>query len=140
MSFHIPHLMKPSKPLTNTLPLTQIQKGTNQAYQYLVQVYMVTKNYDDAIQSIENIQVKNSSINKAYQRVTFYRGLELFNNLAYNAAITSFDKSLANSYADRELKARAIYWKAESLYRLGDLQCCHQCLQPISFDTRGFLS
>ena len=92
----------------------------NQAYQYLVQVYMVTKNYDDAINSIENIQVKNSSINKAYQRVTFFRGLELFNNLAYNAAIESFDKSLENSYADRTLKARAIYWKAESLYRLDD--------------------
>ena len=92
----------------------------NQAYQYLVQVYMVTKNYDDAINSIENIQVKNSSINKAYQRVTFFRGLELFNNLAYNAAIESFDKSLENSYADRTLKARAIYWKSESLYRLGD--------------------
>ncbi len=90
------------------------------AYQYLVQVYMVTKNYEDAINSIEKIQVKNSSINKAYQRVTFFRGLELFNNLAYNTAIKSFDKSLENSYADRELKAGAIYWKAESLYRLGD--------------------
>lgn len=92
----------------------------NMAYQYLVQVYMVTRNYDDAINSIEKIQVKNSSINKAYQRVTFFRGLELFNNLSYDAAIISFDKSLENSYADRELKAGAIYWKAESLYRLGD--------------------
>ncbi|VAW12554.1 FIG00651507: hypothetical protein [hydrothermal vent metagenome] len=90
------------------------------AYQYLVQVFMVTKNYKDAINSIEKIKVRNTAINKAYQRVTFYRGLELFNNLKYNRAIENFDKSLENSFADRELKARAIYWKAEALYRLGD--------------------
>ncbi len=94
----------------------------NQAYQYLVKVYMVTKNYESAIASIEKIQVKNSAIRKAYQRVTFYRGLELFNNLSYNRAIESFDKSLENSFSDRELKARAIYWRAEALYRLGDYQ------------------
>lgn len=91
----------------------------NSAYQYLVEVYMVTKNYEDAIKSIEKIEVKNASINKAYQRVTFFRGLELFNDRDYNSAIVSFDKTMQQS-SDRELKARAMYWRAESLYRLGD--------------------
>ena len=91
-----------------------------EAYRYLVDVYMVTRNYNDAISSIEKIQNKTPNILRAYQRVTFYRGLELFNNLAYNQAIDYFDLSLQNGSYDRELNARAMFWKAEALYRVGD--------------------
>ncbi len=91
-----------------------------EAYRYLVEVFMVTRNYNDAINSIEKIQNKTSSVLRAYQRVTFYRGLELFNNLAYNQAIDYFDLSLENGSYDRSLNARALFWKAEALYRVGD--------------------
>ncbi len=93
-----------------------------EAYQYLTEVFMVTQNYSDAISTIEKIEVKSSSILRAYQRVTFYRGLELFNNLAYNSAIDYFNLSLEHSKHSRELNARALYWKAEALYRVGDYQ------------------
>lgn len=93
-----------------------------EAYQYLTDVFMVTRNYSDAISTIEKIEVKSPSILRAYQRVTFYRGLELFNNLAYNQAIDYFDLSLENGSYNRELNARALYWKAEALYRVGDYQ------------------
>lgn len=88
------------------------------AYDYLVQVYMSTSNYKDAIESIEKIQVKSASINKAWQRVTFYRGLELFNNLDYELAIDNFDQSLVNGNSDQSLKAAALFWKAEANNRL----------------------
>ncbi|QGY42995.1 tetratricopeptide repeat protein [Maribellus comscasis] len=91
-----------------------------EAYRYLVEVFMVTRNYSDAINSIEKIQNKTPAVLRAYQRVTFYRGLELFNNLAYNQAIDYFDISLQNGSYDRELNARALFWKAEALYRVGD--------------------
>ena len=91
-----------------------------EAYRYLVEVFMVTRNYNDAISSIEKIQVKTPSVLRAYQRVTFYRGLELFNNLAYNQAIDYFDLSLENGSHNREINARALFWKAEALYRVGD--------------------
>lgn len=95
------------------------QRNT-EAYRYLTEVFMVTRNYRDAISSIEKIEVKTSEILRAYQRVTFYRGLELFNNLAYNQAIDHFNLSLQNGSYDRELNARALYWKAEALYRVGE--------------------
>jgi TolA-binding protein len=91
-----------------------------EAYRILVDVYMVTKNYNDAIASIEKIQNKTPDILRAYQRVTFYRGLELFNNQAYNQAIDYFDLSLTNSTYNREIKSNAQYWKSEALYRQGD--------------------
>lgn len=92
----------------------------SEAYRYLVEVFMVTRNYRDAISSIEKIEVKTPAVLRAYQRVTFYRGLELFKNLAYNQAIDFFDLSLQNGNHDRELNARALFWKAEALYRVGD--------------------
>ncbi len=91
-----------------------------EAYRYLTEVFMVTRNYRDAINSIEKIETKTSEVWMAYQRVTFYRGLELFNNLAYNQAIDYFNLSLENGDYSRELKARALFWKAEALYRVGD--------------------
>lgn len=95
------------------------EKNT-EAYTILSEVYMVTKNYKDAIASIEKIKVKTPAILKAYQRVTYYRGLELFNNLAYNQSIEYFDLSLENGSQDRSLASLSQYWKAEALYRVGD--------------------
>ncbi|WP_167608336.1 tetratricopeptide repeat protein [Maribellus sediminis] len=91
-----------------------------EAYKILVDVYMVTRNYKDAIESIEKIQNKTPDVLKAYQRVTFYRGLELFNNANYEQAIEYFDQSMDNGKYSQELNARAMYWKSEALYRVGD--------------------
>jgi TolA-binding protein len=92
----------------------------SEAYKYLTEVFMVTRNYSDAINSIEKIENKTPDILRAYQRVTFYHGLEMFNNLAYSQAVDLFDQSLKHSSYSSELNARALYWKAEALYRLGD--------------------
>lgn len=92
------------------------------AYDYLVNVYMSTNNYKDAIESIEKIKVKSPAVKKAYQRVTFYRGLELFNNLYYETAISMFDQSLKDGGNDAGLRAGALFWKAEANYRLENYQ------------------
>ena len=92
------------------------------AYDYLVNVYMSTNNYKDAIESIEKIKVKSPAVKKAFERVTFYRGLELFNNLYYDSAIKQFDQSLAIGNSSPDLKAGALFWKAEANYRLGHYQ------------------
>lgn len=90
------------------------------AYDYLVKVYMSTNNFKDAVASIERIQVKSTAIKKAWQRVTFYHGLELFNNMDYSAAAENFSKSLENGTYDSRLQAGATFWKAESMYHLGN--------------------
>jgi len=94
----------------------------DEAYDYLVKVYMVTRNYKDALLYLERI-VKNDmpqskDIRTAYQRVTYYRGLELFSNLMFEDAISLFDKSLQYSNYNRNIKALSFYWKGEAYYRL----------------------
>ncbi len=89
------------------------------AYNYLVNVFMTTHNYRDALASMDRIKVKSPSIKKAYQRVTLYRGMELFRDLNFNGALLLFNKSLENGTYNPAFKATANYWKAETLYRLG---------------------
>ena len=90
----------------------------DQVYDYLTKVYMATKNYGEAIASLEKIENKNEAIKRAYQRVSFFRATELFSALRFEEAIRYYDKSLTYGSINPSYKAQAIYWKAESHYRL----------------------
>ncbi len=90
----------------------------DEAYSYLVKVYLTSKNYKEALASLDNIKVKSPEMMAAHQRVAFFRGLELFNNLQFLAALSAFDISLKERNFDEQLHSLAIYWKAEALYRL----------------------
>jgi len=91
---------------------------TDEAYVYLSKVYLTTKNYQAAIESYEQIKNITKEIEIAYQRITFFRGIELLKNRGYRAAIQNFNKSINNSSFDKTIKARAWYWKAQSYYKL----------------------
>ncbi|MEI7829870.1 MAG: tetratricopeptide repeat protein [Prolixibacteraceae bacterium] len=94
-------------------------KENDLAYNYLVNVFMTTHNYKDALASMDRIKAKSSSVKKAYQRVALYRGMELFRDLNFKGALVLLDKSLENSSYNPTMKAQAQYWRAETLYRLG---------------------
>jgi TolA-binding protein len=89
-----------------------------EAYDYLVATYLQIKNYKAALASLDKIVNKDKKLEEAYQRVAFYRGLELFRNLEIEASIAMFDKSLKYEKYNRSLRARAIYWRGEGWYRL----------------------
>ncbi len=89
----------------------------NNAYEFLVAVYFTTKNYKAALASLENIQNMNAQLEEAYQKIAYYRGIELFNNRKYQEAIVHFNKS--DKYQINEkVKADNSYWRAEANYRL----------------------
>ncbi len=94
-------------------------KENDLAYNYLVNVFMTTHNYKDALVSIDRIKTKSPPIRKAYQRVSLFRGMELFRDLNFEGALRLFDKSLENGPSNAEYKAQAQYWRAETFYRLG---------------------
>ena len=90
-----------------------------EVYDYLVASYMQMKNYKAALASLDKIRNKDSRLEEAYQRVAFFRGLELFKNIEIDAAIDMFDKSLKYEKYNRSIRSRAIYWRGEAWYRLG---------------------
>lgn len=91
----------------------------DEAYGYLVKVFLTTKNYKGALDAIENIKLKNEDLRKAYQRVSYQLALKLMNNGSYKDAIGYFDKSMIYK-SDRDLVAQAHFWKGESYYRMGE--------------------
>ena len=90
-----------------------------EAYNYLITAYLQAQNYKAALASLDKIGNKSSKLEEAYQRVAFFRGLELFKNMELDAAVDMFDKSLKYEIHNRQLRARAIYWRGEANYRLG---------------------
>jgi tetratricopeptide (TPR) repeat protein len=93
-----------------------------EVYNYLVATYMQLKNYKAAIASLDKIRNKDQRLEEAYQRVAFYRGLELLSNMELQGAVDMFDKSLKFEKYNRPLRARAIYWRGEAWYRLGQYE------------------
>ena len=68
---------------------------------------------------LNKIKTKDSRLEEAYQSVTFFRGLELFNNMEMDEAIDMFNRSLKYEKYNSEFRTRAIYWRGEASYRLG---------------------
>lgn len=100
-----------------------IQKYPNasnldEAYEYVSNMYFSSKNYKDALLTLENIKKRNTKLNTAYQRIAYLRGLELFNNNDFDGAITSFDKALSVS-GNQTIEANSHFWTAEAYYRQG---------------------
>jgi tetratricopeptide (TPR) repeat protein len=91
-----------------------------EAYNFLVSAYLQGKNYKAALASLDKIRSKDSRLEEAYQRVAFFRGLEMFKNMELQASIDMFDKSLKYEKYNRPLRSRAVYWRGEANYRLGN--------------------
>lgn len=92
----------------------------DEAYNYLVSAYLQVKNYQAALNSLDRINRKDDKLEEAYQKVAFFRGLELFRNLQFVQAIDMLDKSLSLGRYNRQIRARALYWRGEAYYRQND--------------------
>lgn len=80
----------------------------------LINSFITAKNYKGALDLLE----KNKSHNReAYQKVTFYRGIELFTDGSYQDALSMFKKSIAEP-RDAKFTARATFWRGETEYVL----------------------
>ncbi len=94
--------------------------NTDEAYNYLVMAYLGTRNYSMAMASLEKIKIKDAKIDKAYQKVSFYRGLELYKNLRFNEAVDVLEGSLQYAKFDPVIASRTYFWLGEAAYRTGD--------------------
>lgn len=89
----------------------------DQAKTLLGEVLLSTKNYKDAIDILESIPNKNREAKEVYQKVTYYRGLEFYNERAFQNAISTFMRSNA-SVVDTDIESLSTYWLAEAMYEV----------------------
>lgn len=85
----------------------------------LIDSYITSKNYKEAFVLLKG--KKSFESKKAYQKVAFYRGIELYNENNYKAAENMFDASLKEQQ-DPKYTTRATFWKAEADYNLTDYE------------------
>jgi tetratricopeptide (TPR) repeat protein len=81
----------------------------------LINSFITSKNYKGALEILE----KNKSFanKQAYQKVTFYRGLELFTDGNYQEALSMFKKSIVEQQ-EAKFTSRATFWKGETEFVL----------------------
>jgi TolA-binding protein len=87
----------------------------DEANKYLVNVFLTTKNYKEALAALDKIQNKSKELEYAHQKVAYYRGVDLFNAYLYDEAVAHFDRVISMPI-DRNVTAQSMYWKAEALY------------------------
>ena len=93
----------------------------DEAYSYLVNAFLTHKDYSRAIKSMEISGLENIFLQQAYQEVSYYRAVQLFNDGFYEKSITHFDKALIYSH-NKPYESLSYFWIAEAYFRLGQYE------------------
>ncbi len=90
---------------------------SEEAYEFLLNIYISTRNYDAALDALSRIENKNFNVQTAYQMVAFNHGVQLFQRRRFQESINYFNK-VKDYPIDTKLNALAVYWKAEANYQI----------------------
>jgi TolA-binding protein len=85
-------------------------------YGYLADLYLLTKNYKNALTSIQQIKKHSDRLDAAYQRIAYYRGIEVFNETDYAGSVLLFAQARELT-TNNSIKALSSYWTGEAYYR-----------------------
>ncbi len=97
------------------------RENAEEAKELLTEMFLNTRNFEAAIKVIESVKNPSARIKKAYQEVTYYRGLEQYNEKSFDEALRLFDVSLQNP-TNTEIKSLCYYWKGESFFAKKDFE------------------
>lgn len=89
----------------------------DEAYEFLLNIYMSTKDYKAALDALDKIENKDLRLKTAYQKLAYNRGVEMLDNRKYTEAAYNFER--VNRFpVNPDLNARSTFWMAEIYFRL----------------------
>ncbi len=91
----------------------------DEAYRFLYKIALSTKNYEYALEALENIKTKNSATLKQYQKVLYYRALELIEARKPEEAKKFLTQAIADNHAAK-ITALSNYWLGELFFQEGN--------------------
>ena len=103
----------------NDFPNSQYADKVND---YLVEVYLTTKNYQAALNSINKINRPSTKILEAKQDILFQLGTQAFTNMKLDDAVDLFTQAINLGSYNMESRNDAYFWRGESYYRQGEYQ------------------
>lgn len=83
----------------------------------LAEVLSGTSNFHAGVAMLESFKNRGREADMTYQKVTYYRGLEFYNERAFENSISMFMRS-EKFPVNAEMAALATYWKAEAMYEV----------------------
>lgn len=92
------------------IPLTS--KYYEEAQELLSALFLRTNNYAEAVKTLETIPNKSPKLREAYQKVTFNRGVQLYNDRKFKDARSMFARSLENAI-DGKTNVLTYFWLGE---------------------------
>lgn len=99
-------------------PRTEFRREANE---YLANLYLTSRDYGRALEAIVQTGMGSMAMREAYQKVAYFRAVELYQASQWAKAEELLDQSLSYPL-DREYEALAHFWKAEMAYRQGAYQ------------------
>ena len=109
-------------PIAIVKEFIEVNKGSDkvsEAYELLGQLFLASRNYEAALQSIEQSGQISPDLQSVYQELAFTYAVNQFNRGNYGAAMEGFDKAMKYD-ANADIKQKALFWKAEGLYKNKD--------------------
>jgi TolA-binding protein len=102
--------------------LQKIKSGSpvyNDAQALMGDIFVNTRDYGRAIKVIEGLPTRTAQMNETYQKVTYLRGIQLYQSSDFDGASAHFQKSLSQP-SDKVLAAECAYWLGDVYHQKGD--------------------
>ncbi|TAH27506.1 MAG: outer membrane protein assembly factor BamD [Cytophagales bacterium] len=97
-----------------------------EAQELLTESLINSNNPSEALEYLASIKSKTPRLNAAFQKVSFHKAIELYNDNKFIEAIEYFDKAI-NAYSNIEIKVAANFWKGEALSVLKEYDAAIAC-------------
>ncbi|MBX7225176.1 MAG: tetratricopeptide repeat protein [Chitinophagales bacterium] len=95
-------------------------KYTTEADELLAQVLLGTANYDEALTTIDGMKEKTPKIQEIYQKMAYYRAVELFNDGNFTKSEEYINRSM-KYLKDKSIEALCYYLKADIYHQQSQL-------------------